>query len=76
VKTAVTILLSLLIAASVSGQVDTLRQKRDSSASRIYLLQKVKRNGETLPEIEIKEVNVYGHQRTSSRISLRWKVII
>lgn len=66
-KTAVTILLSLLIAASLSGQVDTLRQKRDSSASRIYLLQKVKRNGETLPEIEIKEVNVYGHQRTSSR---------
>lgn len=66
-KTAITLFLYLLIEAGVSGQVDTLNQTKDSSASRIYLLQKVKRNGETLPEIEIKGVNVYSHQRAGTR---------
>ncbi len=66
-KTAITLFLYLLIEAGVLGQVDTLNQTKDSSASRIYLLQKVKRNGETLPEIEIKGVNVYSHQRAGTR---------
>ncbi len=60
-KTVITILFTLLISFSVSGQDDSLRLKNDSTGNRIYLLQKVKRNGEILPEINIKEVSVYGH---------------
>lgn len=66
-KSVLTILFILLISASVSGQTDTGKLKKDTAKSRIYLLQKVKRNGETLPEIEIKEVSVYSHQRSSTR---------
>ncbi len=49
-----------------------MRQRSDSSASRIYLLQKVNRNGISLPEIEIKEVSVYGHARSDQRKS-EWR---
>jgi hypothetical protein len=67
VKTVIIIMLFFFINVSLSGQKDTLMQRKDSSASRLYLLQKVKRNGETLPEIEIKEVAVYGHQNSGTR---------
>jgi len=46
-----------------AGQVDTSRQRNDTLPGRFYLIQKVKRDGETLPEIQIKEVTVVGHQK-------------
>lgn len=71
-KVVTTTLVILFTAISVSAQKDTLLQKNDSSASRIYLLQKVNRAGESLPEIELKEVNVYGRQGVSPRKS-QWR---
>jgi hypothetical protein len=59
--------LILFISVSLSGQVDTAKLRNDSIPDRIYLLQKVKRNGETLPEIEIKEVAVVGRMKGSPR---------
>jgi hypothetical protein len=57
------ILLVFLFVADAMGQIDSLKQKNDTLQGRSYLLQKVKRNGETLPEVEIKEVTVYAHPR-------------
>lgn len=57
-KKSVVILLILLFPAIVAGQTDTLKNGVDSTASRVYLLQQVNRNGEVLPEVNIKEVTV------------------
>lgn len=54
------------------GQKDTTRQakdslpERDSLPGRVYVLQRVKRNGLTLPEVEIKEVTIVGQQKKSN----------
>src|SRR4030042_1072439 len=61
------ILFSLLFYTEAAGQKDTLIQKNDPVPNRFYLLQKVKRGGETLPEIEIKEVAVVGRMQGSPR---------
>ena len=53
--------------ATTSGQNDTISPKPDTLPGRIYLLQKVDRNGESLPEIEIKEVTVVGRQKGNAR---------
>ena len=65
------IFLFLIIRFQANGQTDTILNKSDSLANRFYLLQKVKRNGETLPEVEIKEVTVYGHPSAANRSALR-----
>jgi hypothetical protein len=54
-----TILLFLLFAVGTKGQGDSLKQNNDTLPGRSFLLQKVERNGVTLPEVEIKEVEVY-----------------
>ncbi len=59
----------MVLTGTASGQTDTSKQKTDTARSRIYLLQKVKRGGETLPEVEIKEVAVYGHSGVTPRKS-------
>jgi hypothetical protein len=57
------ILVFFFFIADAAGQIDSLNnQKNDTLKAKSYLLQKVTRNGETLPEIGIKEVNVYPHQ--------------
>ncbi|MCX6301774.1 MAG: DUF4294 domain-containing protein [Bacteroidia bacterium] len=66
-KKSTAILLMFFISISLSGQVDTAKLRNDSIPDRIYLLQKVERNGETLPEIEIKEVAVVGRLKGSAR---------
>ena len=48
----------LFASVQVSGQNDSVRQNIDSISGRVYLLQQVKRNGEILPEVNIKEVTV------------------
>ncbi len=55
------ILMFLFYAAQSAGQTDTVKQKSDTLQGRSFLLQKVDRNGVTLPEVEIKEVTVYAH---------------
>jgi len=70
VKTVILILFSILIVTGISGQENPV-QKNDTLANRVYLLQKVKRNGESLPEIEIKEVTVVGRTGTPTRSQFR-----
>ena len=60
-----------MIRFQANGQTDTILNKSDSLSNRFYLLHKVKRNGETLPEVEIKEVTVYGRPTASRRSALR-----
>jgi hypothetical protein len=59
--------LLLLIPAFASGQVDSLKQVADTSSGRVYLLQKVERNGETLPEVEIKEVTIVSPGKNNAK---------
>lgn len=57
----------MLASARNYGQVDSAGLTGDSIPQRFYLLQKVKRGGETLPEIEIREVAVVGRPHGSPR---------
>lgn len=65
------ILLSLVVFTYVTGQTDTLGSKNDSIPGKFFLLQKVKRDGVTLPEVEIKEVTVLARPSVPRRSSLR-----
>ena len=65
------ILIVFLYVADISGQIDSLRQKDDTLQGRTYLLQKVKRDGVTLPEVEIKEVTVYAHPQFAKKSDFR-----
>ncbi len=60
-----------LFATDISGQGDTLKQKNDTLQERFYLLQKVNRDGVSLPEVEIKEVTVLAPPRLEKRSELR-----
>jgi hypothetical protein len=55
----------------VSGQIDSVAQKADTSQGRVFLLQEVERNGEVLPEVEIKEVTVVGRRNTDRKTLYR-----
>jgi Domain of unknown function (DUF4294) len=61
------IFLILFFSVTLYGQTDTMSHSRDSIPQRFYLLQKVKRKGETLPEVEIKEVAIIGRTKDSPR---------
>jgi FtsZ-binding cell division protein ZapB len=50
---------------------DTLKHKNDTLPERFYLLQNVKRDGVTMPEVEIKEVTVAARPRTARRNEYR-----
>jgi hypothetical protein len=65
------ILFCLLFVPGVSAQIDSLKQKNDTLQGKSYLLQKVNRNGETLPEVEIKEVTVYAHPQFPKKSDFR-----
>ena len=45
------------------GQIDSALQKNDTVPGRLYVLNKINRNGEDLPEIEIKEVTILANQK-------------
>ncbi len=66
-KSLLSISLFVLLFNCVSGQTDSGKLKNDTIPARFYLLQKVKRNGETLPEIEIREVAVIANMQGSPR---------
>jgi hypothetical protein len=55
------IVVFFLYVAVSTGQIDSLKQRNDTLQGKTFLLQKVKRDGVTLPEVEIKEVTVYAH---------------
>jgi hypothetical protein len=65
------IILFFLFAVSAKSQNDSLKQNNDTIAGRSYLLQKVERNGVSLPEIEIKEVTVYPHPKFPKKSDFR-----
>ena len=54
------ILLCVFHANLFGQQHDTLRQKDGSPPDRVYLIQKVERDGVVMPEIEIKEITIIG----------------
>ena len=57
------IIFVLIAVVSVSAQKDTLKRKADSLPDRFFILQNVERDGEKLPEIEIKEVTIKGNRK-------------
>jgi hypothetical protein len=65
------ILVFFLYVAESTGQIDSIKQKSDTLQGRSYLLQKVDRNGVTLPEVEIKEVTVYAHPQFPKKSDFR-----
>jgi len=56
-------LILLFDVVSASAQKDSLKHKTDTLPDRFYVIQKVERDGEKLPEIEIKEVTISGKKR-------------
>ena len=53
----------MIVVASASAQKDSLKHKTDSLPDRFYVLQNVDRDGEKLPEIEIREVTITGRRK-------------
>ena len=70
-KLIITILVIILYAADSLGQDDTLKQKNDTLPKRFYLIQNVKRDGVTMPEVEIKEVTVIAHPSRAQKNEYR-----
>jgi hypothetical protein len=66
-----TLLVVILALTDLSGQKDSLKRKNDSLPDRLYLLQKVNRDGVTMPEIEIKEVTIMAPPKPEKRSDLR-----
>ena len=66
-RSVIKIFLFFLAGAPLFGQNDSIKHRPDSLPDRFYILQNVYRDGESLPEIEIKEVNIVGHSTISSR---------
>jgi hypothetical protein len=71
VKLVSVILTSFIYVSVASAQSDSLKQIDDTIRGRSYLLQKVNRNGVTMPEVEIKEVTVYAHPRFPRKSDFR-----
>jgi len=64
-------LVIFLIVTDAAGQNDTIKHKNDSLPGRFYLLQKVERDGVAMPEVEIKEVTVFGRARSARKSDYR-----
>jgi hypothetical protein len=71
VKLLSVILILFFYVSDATAQIDSLKQRNDTLQGRSFLLQKVNRNGLTLPEIEIKEVTVYAHPRFPRKSDFR-----
>ena len=71
VKLIFSILAILFLITDISGQKDTANPKTDTIPQRAYLIQNVKRDGVTMPEIEIKEVTVVARPRSAKRNEYR-----
>jgi len=71
VKRVIFILSLLLIGTIAEGQIDTSLKKNDTIPQNSYLIQKVTRNGVTMPEIEIKEVTIIARPSPAKRNEYR-----
>jgi hypothetical protein len=71
VKLITAILVFFIYVVDSTSQIDSLKQRADSLPGKSYLLQKVKRDGVTLPEVEIKEVTVYAHPQFPKKSDFR-----
>ena len=71
VKLITAILVFFIYVADSTSQIDSLKQRADSLPGKSYLLQKVNRDGVTLPEVEIKEVTVYAHPQFPKKSDFR-----
>ena len=67
VRSGIILSLVLLTGNILSGQKDSLKHRNDTLPERFYVLQNIYRDGETLPEIEIKEVTIVGRSTLSKR---------
>ncbi len=65
------ILVFIFYAVQSAAQIDSAKQKSDTLQGRSFLLQQVDRNGEILPEIEIKAVTVYAHPQFPKKSDFR-----
>ena len=61
------ILISLIFLANLSGQTDTIKQLNDTLPENYYRLHSVEREGISLPEINIKEVVIVGRPSTGKK---------
>ncbi len=64
-------MLLIFAAAGASGQVDSVKNLSDSLSDKFYALPEVERNGVKLPEVEIKEVTVYGRSKSTRKKDFR-----
>jgi hypothetical protein len=71
VKILSAILISILYVTNILGQADSLKQINDTVPGRSFLLQNIKRDGVTLPEVEIKEVTVLARPGITTKRDLR-----
>jgi hypothetical protein len=71
VKLITSILVFFIYIADSAGQADSLKQRTDTLQGKSYLLQKVNRDGVTLPEVEIKEVTVHAHPEFPKKSDFR-----
>ena len=65
------ILIGFLIISETSGQNDSTVNKTDTSRNEVYHLQRIKRDGVTMPEVEIKEVTVSARSKSARRSDYR-----
>jgi hypothetical protein len=72
VKLVFSILTLLIVCSALPGQTDTTRNRADSLPDRFYVLHNVYRDGETLPEVEIKEVTIVGKRKRGASFNY-WK---
>lgn len=61
----------LFTALRVTGQKDSVRVRNDTLPDKFYLLQEVDRNGDKMPEIEIKEVTIHARGERARRSEYR-----
>jgi hypothetical protein len=62
----ISFILSITV-VSAFGQSDTLKVVPDTSLPRVFVLNQVDRDGEVLPEVDIKEVVVVGRDKKTSQ---------
>jgi hypothetical protein len=61
----------VIFVADMPAQIDTFKMKGDTTSGKFYLLQKVKRDGEAMPEVEIKEVRILAHPKPEKKSEYR-----
>lgn len=65
------IFIMICLATRATGQSDTLKKANDTVPGKAFLLQKVNRNGQVLPEVEIKEVTILARPATPRKKDFR-----